>query len=40
MPCYEVKLSIVVEAESVNDAIEIIESFEGSDFDIESLEEI
>ena len=39
MPCYEVKLSIFIEADSVKDAIEIVESFEGSDFDIDSIEE-
>ena len=36
MPCYEVKLSIFIEANRIEDAIE---SLEGSDFDIDSIEE-
>ena len=39
MPCYEVKLSIFIEADSVDHAVEIVKSFEGSDFEIDSIEE-
>lgn len=39
MPYYEVKLSILIEADDVKDAIDAVESLEGSDFDIDSIEE-
>lgn len=39
MTYYEVKLSIIIEADSVEHAVEIVKSFEGSDFDIDSIEE-
>ena len=39
MPFYEVKLSIFIEANSIKDAIKAVESLEGIDFDIDSIEE-
>lgn len=39
MPHYEVKLSIIIEADDVKDAIDTVENLEGRDFDIDSIEE-